>query len=98
MLFFYGILLISREAGIKLKNMRNQENARNLRSKINLYFDNALSQEEQNSLLNQVDSDPRCNKMFNKEKTFRDYIKNNVKRSSVSPDLIQSIKDSIRIV
>ncbi len=78
--------------------MRNQENARNLRSKINLYFDNALSQEEQNSLLNQVDSDPRCNKMFNKEKTFRDYIKNNVKRSSVSPDLIQSIKDSIRIV
>lgn len=78
--------------------MRNQENARNLRSRINLYFDNALSQEEQNSLLDQVDSDPRFNKMFNKEKTFRDYIKNNVKRSSVSPDLIQSIKDSIRIV
>ena len=78
--------------------MRNQDNARNLRSKINLYFDNALSQEEQKSLLNQVDSDPRCSKMFNKEKTFRDYIKNNVKRSSVSPDLIQSIKDSIRIV
>ena len=78
--------------------MRNQENARNLRSKINLYFDNALSQEEQNSLLNQVDSDPRCCKMFNKEKTFRDYIKNNVKRSTVSPDLIQTIKDRIRIV
>lgn len=78
--------------------MRNQDNARNLRSKINLYFDNALSHEEQDSLLNQVESDPRCSKMFKKEKTFRDYIKNNVKRSSVSPDLIQSIKDSIRIV
>ena len=78
--------------------MRNQENTRSLRSKINLYFDNALSQEESSTLLERVSSDTKCNKMFNKEKTFRDYIKNNVKRSSVSPDLIQSIKDSIRVV
>lgn len=78
--------------------MRNQENTGILRSKINLYFDNALSQEEKSSLLEQVNSDTRCSKMFNKEKTFRDYIKNNVKRSSVSPDLIQSIKDNIRVV
>ena len=78
--------------------MRNQENTGSLRSKINLYFDNALSQEEQSTLLDQVSNDSKCNKMFNKEKTFRDYIKNNVKRSSVSPDLIQSIKESIRVV
>lgn len=78
--------------------MRNQENTGTLRSKINLYFDNALSQDEQSSLLEKVSSDAKCNKMFNKEKTFRDYIKNNVKRSSVSPDLIQSIRDSIRVV
>ena len=78
--------------------MRNQENTGSLRSKINLYFDNALSQEEQSTLLDRVSSDSKCNKMFNKEKTFRDYIRNNVKRSSVSPDLIQSIKDSIRVV
>ena len=78
--------------------MRNQESSGNLRKKINLYFDNALSHDEQSQLLEQVSSDSRCNKMFNKEKTFRDYIRNNVKRSSVSPDLIQSIKDSIRVV
>ena len=78
--------------------MRNQENTGSLRSKINLYFDNALSQEESSTLLEQVSCDTKCNKMFNKEKTFRDYIKNNVKRSSVSPDLIQSIKESIRVV
>lgn len=78
--------------------MRNQENTGELRSKINLYFDNALSQDESSSLLQRVDTDSKCSKMFNKEKTFRDYIKNNVKRSSVSPDLIQSIKDSIRVV
>jgi len=78
--------------------MRNQENTGSLRKKINLYFDNALSSKEQQDLLTQVDNDTRCNKMFNKEKTFRDYIRNNVKRSSVSPDLIQSIKESIRVV
>ena len=30
------------------------------------------------------------------ELMFRDFIKNNVKRTSVSPDMIQSIRDSIR--
>lgn len=79
-------------------SMRNQENTGSLRSKINLYFDNALSQEESSTLLERVSCDTKCSKMFNKEKTFRDYIKNNVKRSSVSPDLIQSIRDSIRVV
>ncbi len=77
--------------------MRNLENTGTLRGKINLYFDNALTKEEQSTLLERVDTDTRCNKMFNKEKTFRDFIKNNVKRSSVSPDLIQSIKDRIRV-
>ncbi|MEE9440170.1 MAG: hypothetical protein V3V14_14285 [Saprospiraceae bacterium] len=78
--------------------MRNQENTGVLRGQINLYFDNALSPSEKDNLLQKVDADPKCNKMFNKEKTFRDFIKNNVKRSSVSPDLIQSIRDSIRVV
>jgi len=78
--------------------MRNQESSVSLRKKINLYFDNALSQEECSSLLDKVNTDNKCSKMFKKEQNFREYIKNNVKRSSVSPDLIQSIKDSIRIV
>ena len=78
--------------------MRNNDSGSSLRKQINLYFDNALSSEDQQNLLRQVDEDPRCCKMFNKEKTFRDYIKNNVKRPTVSPDLIQSIRDRIRIV
>mgnify|MGYP000338637110 CR=1 FL=1 len=78
--------------------MRNQESFGNLRNQINLFFDNALSNEECTSLLDKVNTDDRCSKMFNKEKNFRDYIKNNVKRSCVSPDLIKSIKDSIKVV
>jgi len=78
--------------------MRNHGNDGDIRDQINMYFDNALSNEEQQSLLQQVSADPQAGQIFQKEKHFRDYIKNNVKRSSVSPDLIQSIKDRIRVV
>jgi hypothetical protein len=63
-----------------------------------LYFDNALSEDDQRELMSEVQKDPKCQREFTKEKSFRDFIRNNVKRSSVSPDLIQSIRDKIRIV
>lgn len=78
--------------------MRNRENIQDLRQKIDLYFDNALPPKDQEELMQKVEKDPRCSSMFKKEKTFRDFIKNNVKRTSVSPDIIQSIRDSIRKV
>jgi len=76
--------------------MRNQNENQDLRQKINLYLDHALGAQEQEDLLKQVDADPRCNQMFQSERSLRDYIKNNVHKSSVSPDLIQSIKNNIR--
>lgn len=75
-----------------------QETIRDLRQRINMYFDNELNTDDCQSLLKKVENDPGCNQLFNKEKTFREYIKTNVKRPAVSPDLIQSIKDRIRIV
>lgn len=78
--------------------MRNRENIQDLRQKIDLYFDNALPPKDQEELMMRVQKDPRCSSMFKKEKTFREFIKNNVKRTSVSPDIIQSIRDSIRKV
>ena len=78
--------------------MKNQDNFQQIRQKINLYFDNALDKEDEKNLLHQIDEDPRCHKIFHKEKNFRDFIKTNVKRSAVSPDLIQTIRDRIRVV
>ena len=78
--------------------MKNQESTSSLRNTISLYFDNALSQEECNSLMDKVSNDSRCHKEFKKEESFRNFIKDNVKRSPVSPGLIQSIKDSTKIV
>ena len=78
--------------------MREQTKPSNLRNQINLYFDNALDPIAKDELLTKVQCDTRCSKLFQKEKNFREYIKNNVRRSSVSPDLIQTIKESIRVL
>jgi hypothetical protein len=73
------------------------ESFNDLRNKINLYFDNELDSNDQQSLLNKIDHDPACSKLFNKEKSFRDFIKNNVKRPTVSQEFIRNLKDRIQI-
>jgi|GEM_PF-6773168 len=57
--------------------MKHQTNT-DIRQRINLYFDNALSVEDQQDLLHKVECDNKCSKLFTKEKNFRDYIKNKV--------------------
>ncbi len=71
-------------------------NFQDIQNRVNLYFDNALGESEKRELLNQVSNDPKCSKIFNKEKNFREFIKNNVTRPSVSSDFIQNIKDKVR--
>jgi hypothetical protein len=78
--------------------MTHRENSQDLRQKINLYFDNALPQKDQDELLIRVGTDPDCCQMFNKEKNFRAFIKNNVRRTPASQDIIQSIRDRIRAI
>lgn len=78
--------------------MKNFKNLNEVRETINLYFDDALNSQDQMDLLNRIDEDQRCQKIFHQEKNMRNFIKNNVTRSSVSPDLIQNIKNHIRVV
>ena len=77
--------------------MRSFDSVKSLRQQINLLLDNELPKEDHQNLINRKESDPRCNKIFNKEKDFRDFVKNNVRRPAVSPDFIQNIKDRIRL-
>ena len=77
--------------------MKSRTDSGELREKINLYFDHALNKDEEQSLLDRVQNDTRCSSMFNKEKNFREFIKSNVKRSSVTPDLIQTIRSRINL-
>ena len=78
--------------------MANFENMNEIRASINLYFDNALTTDAQQNLLNKVDSDSTCHKIFNQEKNIREFIKNNVTRPEVSPDFIKNIMNNIKIV
>ncbi|MBK7807254.1 MAG: hypothetical protein KA270_11695 [Saprospiraceae bacterium] len=77
--------------------MRSFDSVKSLRQQINLLLDNELPKEDHQNLISRMESDPRCNKIFNKEKDFRDFVKNNVRRPAVSPDFIQNIKDRIRL-
>ena len=78
--------------------MPNFENMNEIRASINLYFDNALTTDAQQNLLNKVDSDSTCHKIFNQEKNIREFIKNNVTRPDVSPDFIQNIMNNINFI
>ncbi len=68
-----------------------------IQQRITLFFDNALKENDRNDLLNQVKNDPSCKKLFEKEQHMREVIKTKLKRPSVGPDLIQSIKDNFKI-
>lgn len=62
---------------------------------VNLYFDNRLTKDSEQNLMDAVNNDSVCSKVFNSEKQFRDFIKSNAKRPSASEDLIKSIKSKL---
>ena len=75
--------------------MKSFNSEKSIRKQINLFLDNELTSEDHQSLMHKMESDPRCNVIFNKEKNFRDFVRNNVKRPSVSPDFIQNLRNRI---
>lgn len=64
---------------------------------VGLYFDHVLSKEDERKVLTRVDEDPAFHRVFNREKANRENLKKHVHRPGVPPDLIQIIKDKIRI-
>jgi len=77
--------------------MGNPQNYQELVRKVTMYLDNELSKEAERELLNEIKQNPAYFEVLSKEKSFRDFIKSRVHRRKVSPALIQSIKDKIRI-
>lgn len=75
--------------------MKAPGNFNDISQRVNLYLDKALNEEDASLLLREVDDDPRYRGVLNREQDFRTFIKNNVRRTSCSPDLIKSIKDKI---
>lgn len=75
--------------------MRSFDSVKSIRQQINLFLDNELPKEDEQNLIQIMESDPRSTKIYNREKDFREFVKNNVKRPTVTPDFIQNLKDRI---
>lgn len=77
--------------------MENSNNFNEFQRNIHLYLDQALNDEDQQKMMEQVQQNPDFPQMINKERNFRTFLKNKVKRSSVSSDLIHSIISRIKM-
>ncbi len=74
-----------------------QKNHQELIRKVNMYLDNELSKDAERELLREIKLNPVYLEVLSKEQSFREFIKSKVHRRKVSPALIQSIKDKIRV-
>ncbi len=77
--------------------MRNQQTYKDLVTKVTMYLDNELTKEAERDLLKEIKQNPAYFELLNKEKSFREFIKSRVQRRTVSPALIQSIKEKIKV-
>ena len=77
--------------------MGNQLNYQDLVQKVTMYLDNELTKEAEMELLREIKTNPAYKELLSKEKSFREFLKSKIHRRTVSPTLIQSIKDKIRV-
>ena len=77
--------------------MKNHNELPDIRKQINMFFDHALDARTEQEFLDRVNADPAFHRVFTKEKNIRENIKKHVLRPGASPDLIQNIKNNIRI-
>jgi hypothetical protein len=60
-----------------------------------MFLDNELAREEEEKLVRSMEDDPRTSRLMDQEKQFRDFLKSNFKRPSVSPDFKKNLKTII---
>ena len=62
---------------------------------VNLYLDNRLTEDSKENLMDAINNDSECSKVYKTEKQFRDFIRSRAKRPCASKDLINSIKSKL---
>ncbi len=77
-------------------NSKTSKSLPTLNDRVIMYLDSELTKQEERNLLLEIQSNPQLKEFFNKEKSFREFIRNKVNRQKVSPALVQNIKDRIR--
>ena len=69
-----------------------------LTKKVRMLVDNELTKEDERQLLKEIKDNPTIMDLLKREQSFKDYLKAKMVKKKVSPTLIQSIKDKIRIM
>ncbi|MCP3928335.1 MAG: hypothetical protein GY705_04470 [Bacteroidetes bacterium] len=77
--------------------MGSQQNYQELFKKVTMYLDNELSNEAERELLKELKTNPAFFEILSKERSFREFLRSRVHRRKVSPSVIQSIKEKIRV-
>jgi hypothetical protein len=75
--------------------MDHSESLKSIRQRIYMFLDNELAREEEEKLVRSMEDDPRTSRLMDQEKQFRDFLKSNLKRPSVSPDFKKNLKSII---
>ena len=66
-------------------------------TRLTLLVDNELSKEAERELLMEIKSNPDYRDYVEKEKSFRDLIRSKLHRRKASPDLLEALKEKIKI-
>lgn len=69
-----------------------------LSQKARMLVDNELTKEDERALLKEIKDNPTIMDFLKREQSFKNYLKSKLVKKKVSPTLIQSIKDKIRIM
>ena len=69
-----------------------------LTQKARMLVDNELTKEDERALLKEIKDNPTIMDFLKREQSFKNYLKSKLVKKKVSPTLIQSIKDKIRIM
>lgn len=75
--------------------MGNNSSFKDLTKRVTLYLDGELDTVEERELLQEIQRNPQYVQLLSKEQNFKEFIKSRLQRKTVSPTLIQSIKDKI---
>lgn len=75
--------------------MGNNSSFKDLTRRVTLYLDGELDTVEERELLQEIQRNPQYVQLLSKEQNFKEFIKSRLQRKTVSPTLIQSIKDKI---
>ena len=78
--------------------MENPRDRIHFHEQMDLYLDKKLSEKAEDNFVETAHQDPPINQIISNRKSFRNFIRSNVSRKNVSPDLIQAIRDKVRIV